>query len=124
MRTNGKYSPMKKNLSSTQVLKTLQVLMEDNYTMAELLQKLNENEPEYLFNNSIVSKYINTCRFCGIRIPKINNRYYVSSIPFGMNISEREYNLIKDLQDFAKSSLSINANKKLNNFFQKLSVFI
>ena len=123
MKKNNNKLPVKKNLSSTQVLKTLQVLMEDNYTMAELVQRLNENEPESIFNNSIVSKYINTCRYCGIKIHKINNRYFVSSIPFGMNISESENDLINYLQNCAKTALSLSANKKFLNFVSKLSKY-
>ena len=34
----------KKNISSMQVLKTLQVLLQGNYTMQELVSILNENE--------------------------------------------------------------------------------
>ena len=56
---------LKKNLSSMQVLKTLQVLLEGNFTMQELIKKLNQNEETPVFNNSVISKYINTCRFCG-----------------------------------------------------------
>ena len=53
---------LKKNRSSMQVFKTLQLLLQDNYTMHELVEKLNLNEPEAIFNNSVISKYINTCR--------------------------------------------------------------
>ena len=67
----------KKNNSGIQVIKTLQVLMDDNYTMAELVKKLNMNEKKPIFNHSVVSKYINTCRYCGISIPKIQNRYFI-----------------------------------------------
>ena len=56
----------KKNLSSMQVIKTLQTLLQGNFTMNELIEKLNANESEPIFNNSVVSKYINTCRYCGI----------------------------------------------------------
>ena len=66
----------KKNISSMQVLKTLQVLLQGNYTMQELVSILNENENEHLFNNSVISKYINTCRYCGIDIQKIHNKYF------------------------------------------------
>ena len=65
---------LKKNLSSMQVLKTLQVLLEGNFTMQELIKKLNQKEETPVFNNSVISKYINTCRFCGIDIPKIHNK--------------------------------------------------
>ena len=47
---------VKRNQSSMQVLKTLQLLLEDNYTMSELIEKLNEKEDEPIFNNSVVSK--------------------------------------------------------------------
>ena len=64
---------VKKNQSSMQVLKTLLVLLEGNYTMQELVEKLNEKEKESVFNSSVVSKYINTCRHCGIEIIKVDN---------------------------------------------------
>ena len=69
---------LKRNQSSMQVLKTLLLLLQDNYTMSELVEQLNLNEKEPIFNNSVVSKYINTCRFCGIEILKIHNKYYVT----------------------------------------------
>ncbi len=77
----GTKEAVKRNQSSMQVLKTLKLLLEDNYTMTELIQKLNSQEKEPVFNNSVVSKYINTCRFCGMEIPKIHNKYFVSSVP-------------------------------------------
>lgn len=123
MRRNNQGAPVKKNLSSTQVLKTLQVLMEGNYTMSELIQKLNENEPDSIFNNSVISKYINTCRFCGINILKFHNKYFVCSLPFGINISDSEYDLIKFLQNCAKNSISVTANKNFAKFITKLSKY-
>ena len=65
---------VKRNVSGMQVIKTLQTLLEDNYTMQELITRLNENEKEPIFNHSVISKYINTCRYCGIDIPKIHFR--------------------------------------------------
>ena len=65
---------IKKNLSSMQVLKTLQVLLQGNFTMQELIERLNKSEEGPVFNNSLISKYINTCRYCGINILKIHNR--------------------------------------------------
>ena len=35
---------VKKNMSGMQVLKTLQLLLEDNYTMSELIERLNKKE--------------------------------------------------------------------------------
>ena len=113
---------IKKNISSMQVLKTLQVLLEDNYTMSEIVERLNINEEESIFNNSVVSKYINTCRFCGIDIPKIQNRYFVASMPFGLNISARDLELIEILQK-AANSLPKKPRTSFNNLIQKISRF-
>lgn len=114
---------VKRNQSSMQVLKTLQLLLEDNYSMTELIQKLNANEKEPIFNNSVVSKYINTCRFCGIEIPKIHNKYFVASIPFGIDLSTRELDLIYDLQSTVKNTMSKRANKLFTSFLDKLSKY-
>lgn len=107
---------VKRNISSMQVLKTLQVLLQDNYTMAELIKELNKNESEPLFNNSVISKYINTCRFCGIDIPKIHNRYFVASLPFGLDLTSREEDLLRKLADIARERFS----KKQRRIFEKL----
>lgn len=123
MKNKTKSLPVKINLSSTQVLKTLKMLTTGDYTMSELVERLNENEPEPIFNHGAVSKYINTCRYCGIEVPKIHNRYFVSKIPFGIDISNNEYELINYLQNRAHSALSASANKKLINFFTKVSRF-
>lgn len=111
---------VKKNLSSIQVLKTLLLLLEGDYTMAELVEKLNSNEKKEIFNNSVVSKYINTCRHVGIDIPKINNRYFISSIPFGLEFTDREADLIDYIQNVGKEALSVLFNKRLSTFIRNL----
>lgn len=114
---------VKRNISSMQVLKTLQVLLEDNYTMAELIKELNKNEKEPLFNNSVISKYINTCRFCGIDIPKIHNRYFVSSLPFGLDLTPRDEDLLDKLGDVAKERFSKKQNKIFGQLIEKISKY-
>ena len=106
-----------------QVIKTLQVLLEDNYTMAELIKKLNENEKEPVFNNSVISKYINTCRYCGIDIPKIHNKYFVASLPFGLDISSNEIDLIDRLTEAAKSCFSKRQFKVFTKLTEKISKY-
>ena len=74
MANNKNKLSQKKNLSSMQVIKTLQILLQGDYTMNELIEQLNANESEPIFNNSVVSKYINTCRYCGIEIGRASCR--------------------------------------------------
>ncbi|MCM1003391.1 MAG: WYL domain-containing protein [Candidatus Gastranaerophilales bacterium] len=119
----GTKEAVKRNQSSMQVLKTLKLLLEDNYTMTELIQKLNSQEKEPVFNNSVVSKYINTCRFCGMEIPKIHNKYFVSSVPFGMDLTAKELNLIEDLRNVVKNTMSVKADEIFEAFLEKLSKY-
>lgn len=109
------------NISGIQVIKTLQVLLEDNYTMAELIQKLNNKDKEHVYNNSVISKYINTCRHCGFEILKIHNRYYVSKIPFGIEFSLRDIELIEYLKEVSIQKLNNKTNSFLNNFIKNLN---
>lgn len=111
----------KKNLSSMQVLKTLQILLQGNYTMQELVNKLNQNEPSPIFNNSVISKYINTCRCCGIDIPKIHNKYFVASMPFGLELTANDINLLENLQNIVKEDMTSKCCKLFDKFIEKLN---
>ena len=113
----------KKNASSIQVLKTLKALMSGDYSMNELIDILNKNEPEAVFNNSVISKYINTCRFCGFEIPKINNKYYVTKIPFGLNLSDFDIDLIKSIKTYVRDEMSSRYTDTINSFFDKINRF-
>jgi len=109
------------NYSSQQVLKTLKVLFQGNYTMNELIQKLNKAENDFVFNNSIISKYINTCRFCNIYIPKIHNKYYVAKLPFGFELSTSDINILKLIQEVAKNEVTGKWLKIFDNLAEKLN---
>lgn len=119
----GTKEAVKRNQSSMQVLKTLKLLLEENYTMTELIQKLNSQEKEPVFNNSVVSKYINTCRFCGMKIPKIHNKYFVASVPFGMDLTAKELNLIEDLRNTVNKTMSVKSEKIFESFLSRLSKY-
>lgn len=114
---------VKRNLSSMQVLKTLLVLMEGNYTMNELTDKLNKDEASPIFNHSVISKYINTCRYLGIDIPKIHNKYFVASLPFGLNLDLRDLELFENLQNIAKEILPEKSLNIFTSFINKLAKY-
>ena len=116
----GANQAVKINISGMQVLKTLLLLVDDNYTMSELTEKLNQNEKEPIFNNSVVSKYINTCRYCGFDIPKIHNKYYVAKLPFGLNLSSRDLDLLENLNNTSVQKLTSKSNQLFNNFMNRL----
>lgn len=114
---------MKKNQSCIQVLKTLQVLLQGSFTMQELMAKLNAEEKTPVFNNAVVSKYINTCRQCGIEIPKIHNKYFVTYMPFGFELTASEADLMEMIKSVVSSNMAKKYNKILNEFIEKVNRF-
>lgn len=113
----------KKNEASLNVLKTLLALLEDNYSMKDLVDKLNSAEKDVVFSNSTVSKYINTCRYCGIKIIKVNNKYFVASLPFGMNLTFKDLDLLDILQKTAAKAKSEKFFTEFSNLINKLTRF-
>ncbi len=113
----------KTNTSSIQVIKTLKVLLQGDYTMQELIEILNKNESDAIFNNSVISKYINTCRFCEFDIPKIHNKYYVAKIPFGLDLSAIDIDLIKSMCAYVHDEMSSKSVSAINSFLGKISRF-
>lgn len=111
------------NASSMQVIKTLLTLMQGDYSMNDLVEQLNMNEAEPIFNNSVISKYINTCRFCGFEIPKINNKYYVAKIPFGLKITEAETDIINSLCAFVQDEMSVKSVAIIESLVNKIRRF-
>ena len=112
---------LKRNISSIQVLKTFLTLLEGNYSMNELIKILNKSTPKENFNNSVISKYINTCRYIGIKIHKINNKYYVASIPFGLDLSVVDIDFLKNIQNIIKRDMTAKNLFTFNNFLEKIS---
>lgn len=113
----------KKNEASLNVLKTLLALLEDNYSMKDLVDRLNSAEKDVVFNNSTVSKYINTCRYCGIKIIKVNNKYLVASLPFGMNLTFKDLDLLDILQKTAAKAMSEKIFTEFSKLINKLARF-
>lgn len=111
------------NNSSKNVIKTLLTLMQGDYSMKELIDLLNSREPAPVFNNSVISKYINTCRFCDFDIPKINNKYYIARIPFGLDLTEPEVDVIKSICAYIQDEMSAKKGSLADSFFQKIRRF-
>lgn len=114
---------IKKNLSSLQVLKTLLVILQGNFTMQEIVDKLNSNESAPIFNNSVISKYINTCRYAGFDIPKIHNRYFLTSMPFGFELTAGDTSVLEVIQDVVKQDLGSKYNKIFDGLIEKINRF-
>lgn len=94
----------KVNMASYRVLRTLQYLFEEDLTMQQLIDKLNSDNSG-TYNNFVVSKYLNTCKCCGIDIQKVDGKYAIMNFPFGEKFTADETKLIYDL-------INCNENRK------------
>lgn len=113
----------KMNIASLQVMKTLLALLENNFSMQELIEYLNKKEKEAVFNNNVLSKYINTCRACGVEIPKIQNKYIIAKMPFGLNLSVDDVDLLIQMQKICRESFSQKINNGFNAFIKNINKY-
>lgn len=91
--------------------------------MQELTALLNENEKDSIFNNSVISKYINTCRYAGMKIPKIYNKYFVTYLPFGLDLNQKEFGVLDELLLSARDCLSAKNYKIYSELNDKIGRF-
>lgn len=110
----------KVSISSMRVLQMLQLLFEKSYTMNELMDAMSELTGEAC-TNFLISKYINTCRFCGIDIQKINGKYTLLKIPFGYLFSEDELVLLNRIADYCSSMRASKTVRNINSVITKIN---
>ena len=89
---------------------------EYNYRLEQIIKDL-EKEKEPIFNNNVISKYINTCRYCGIDIIKVHNKYFVRSLPFGMEILNKEFDGVSKYIELSKTYRS---SKEIIDYSNKI----
>lgn len=110
----------KVNLASLKVLNTLQLLFAKDLSMEELIKsyELYHNEN---CSNFLMSKYINTCRYCGIDIKKINNKYTVLNLPIGLNFSGNELSLFQELKNCCERVKIDQLSDSMQKFLNKIN---
>lgn len=107
------------NQASLKVLKILNLLFKKNMTMNELVDAMN-NDGLGPCNNFVVSKYINTCKSCGIDIQKINNKYTILNFPIGLRFSPRESELLFEIKSISENLKSGEVEHIVDKFINKL----
>src|SRR5574344_72442 len=110
----------KVNAASLKVLYTLQLLFERNLKMDELIHFYELYHNEYL-SNFVMSKYINTCRYCGIDIKKIEGKYTILNFPIGINFSTSELSLFRELRNCCGKIKLENLADNMQNIIQKIN---
>ena len=108
------------NISSLRVLQLLMLLYNNSYTMQELVDAMKKetNEP---CTNFLVSKYINTCRFCGIDIQKLDGKYTLLTIPFGISLSDGDLKVLQDIDTFCRNVPVNRTIRHLNSILGKIN---
>ena len=109
------------NEASYRVLKTLQYLFESDLSMNELIDVMQKNvDPK--FNNFVASKYINTCKCCGVDIQKVNGKYALINIPFSNKFSDDETELLYEIKQVGESLKTEKISQIISSLFNKLHI--
>jgi len=107
------------NIAALRMLTTLLCLFDKNLSMEELVEELNATKTGS-YNNFVVSKYINTCKSCGIDIQKIYNKYSIINFPIGMKFSPDESKLLYEIKQNSEHVRSSKVAPVIDRFIEKL----
>lgn len=107
------------NIASYKVLRTLLTLFKKSMTMNELVSTL-DNSDCAPYNNFVASKYIHTCKSCGVDIQKIGGVYYVVNMPIGKKFTSKDSELLYELKAFADREASAKSNKIMTVIMDKV----
>lgn len=107
------------NMASYRVLRTLLLLFEKNMTMNELVSALDA-DGSGVYNNFVVSKYVHTCKSCGLDIQKVDGKYCLVNFPFGIKFSPDETRLIQEISACSESLKSKSQDSKMHGLLEKL----
>ena len=107
------YNEQKINIASYRVLRTLMCLFEKSLTMDELVEEMKKYV-KGTFNNFVASKYINTCKSCGIDIQKVDGKYTLVNMPVGIKFSKQDAKLMEEIKDYSKN-LKVSSDEKIIN---------
>ena len=107
------------NIASYRVLKTLLLLFEKNMTMNELVEALDA-DGSGTYNNFVVSKYVHTCKSCGLDIQKIDGKYCLVNFPFAVKFTPDETRLLFELQNNNQDLKSKTQDKNMQTLLEKL----
>ncbi len=110
----------KVNAASLKVLYTLQLLFERDLTMNELIKYYELYHNEYN-SNFVMSKYINTCRYCGIDIKKINNKYQIVNFPIGIGFTNNELSLFSELKNCCEKMKIQHLSESMQELLNKIN---
>ena len=113
------FQTCKLNTASLNVLYALMALLEKPLAMKDLVRAFSRFSP---CNNFVISKYINTCRFCKFDIIKLSGKYVLRKLPIKIQFTEDEENLIvNELPKKAAKSNSQEIISAMSDFLFKLS---
>lgn len=105
----------KLNNASMNVLYTMISLLEKPLTMKDLINAFSKYSP---CNNFVISKYINTCRFCKFDIVKYSGKYFLRKLPIKISFSREEEDLITN--HIANNAVKSNSNEIMNTISEFL----
>jgi len=109
----------KLNIAAYRCMQTLLNLFNQDLSMNDLIDIL-ERDGYGSFNNFVASKYINTCKSCGIDIQKINKKYTLVNLPFNMSFSPAETTLLLEMKEQIEKTRSEKLSQNFASLMNKI----
>lgn len=102
--------PEQSHDTGLRILEVLKVLMEENLTTNELIERLRVNYNfEGVYSQEVFHKYFNTFDMLGLKIKRQGNKYSLSNSIFKVDLSKKEekalINLVKSIKKLNDKSL-------------------
>ncbi|MBQ6515983.1 WYL domain-containing protein [bacterium] len=105
----------KLNNASMNVLYTMMTLLDKPLTMKDLINAFAKYSP---CNNFVISKYINTCRFCKFDIIKYSGKYILRKLPIKISFTQDEEDLITN--NLVNNTIKSNSKDLINTMSEFL----
>ncbi len=112
---------MRKINSSYRIIKILKLLHDAPYSLEELSFELDKDGLSV--GAKTITKYFLTLRTAGCSIKKKNGKFYLENVPFFIDLSDGELNVLAFFQKFSQKFNSKKFDYKIQSVFSKILKF-
>lgn len=109
--------------AGVRVLTLLKLLVENDISVKDIMKNTRKNFDDIEAPETIL-KYLATLEFSGFDIKKINKKYSLCNSPAGLDLSEKELDLLKVICNAFQDSCLESERKDFNDFFARLNKII
>lgn len=117
--------PEKKHDTGLRILEILKILLDEDLTKNELIEKLKSNkEIENVYTQEAFLKYFNTFEVLGLKLKKDKTKYGFSSVILKINLDEQEKTALSELVKYINKFNNKSAEEIIEKIFLRLEKYV